>query len=112
MNGAGKVVAQRCPVLAVSLSAEARDWLLGRGGEVMLRTSPRHGCCGGHAAVPVAEAGAPRSPEGYTVQEVDGVRVYVERALDNGPYRIDLEGFLSLRRLTVEGAVGRWTNRT
>jgi hypothetical protein len=95
---------------AVSLSTQAREWLLARGGEVMLRASPRHGCCGGHAAVPVAEAGSPKAREDYIEREIDGVRVYVQRGLDNGPYRIGLEGFLSLRRLTVEGAVGRWMN--
>lgn len=94
----------------VSLSAQARDWLLTRGGEVMLRASPRHGCCGGHAAVPVAEPGAPKARGDYTEHEIDGVRVYVQRGLDDGPYRIGLEGFLSLRRLSVEGAVGRWKN--
>ncbi|HSP01244.1 MAG TPA: CC/Se motif family (seleno)protein [Thioalkalivibrio sp.] len=97
---------------AVTLSTQARDWLLSRGGEVTLRASPRHGCCGGHAAVPVAEAGVPKAREDYTEQEIDGVRVYLQRGLDSGPYRIHLEGFLSLRRLTVEGAVGPWTNKT
>lgn len=77
-----------------------------------LRASPRHGCCGGHAAVPVAEAGSPKAREDYTEQEIDGVRVHLQRGLDSGPYRIELEGFLSLRRLVVVGAVSRWTNKT
>ena len=97
-------------MIGLSLSPKAREWLLARGGEVTLRGSPRHGCCGGHAEVPVAEAGAPRVREDYTEQEIDSVRVYVQRGLDSGPYRIGLEGFLRLHRLTVEGAVGRWMN--
>ncbi|WP_019571766.1 CC/Se motif family (seleno)protein [Thioalkalivibrio sp. ALMg3] len=95
---------------AVTLTDAARDWLAGQGGEVTLRLSTRHGCCGGQAAVPVAEPGAPRNADGYTVREIDGVRVFVADDLGAGPYRIDGEGLFRWRRLVVEGEMGQSQN--
>ncbi|WP_018950179.1 CC/Se motif family (seleno)protein [Thioalkalivibrio sp. ALMg11] len=91
----------------VTVAGAARDWLAGQGGEVTLRLSTRHGCCGGQAGVPVAEPGAPRNADGYTAREIDGVRVFVADDLGAGPYHIDVEGLFRWRRLVVEGAMGQ-----
>lgn len=92
----------------VALTDAARDWVERHGGVLTLRAMPQHGCCGGHAAVPVAEARTPEARDDYDVIALDGVTVYRSRALGAGPYRVDLEGFWRWRRLTVEGAISPW----
>ena len=95
----------------VALSAAARDWIRAHGGAVTLRATPQHGCCGGHAAVPVAEARVPDQPADFEQLAIDGVDVYRAPELAEGPYRVELEGFWRWRRLTVEGAVSPWRPR-
>ncbi|MFO7953697.1 CC/Se motif family (seleno)protein [Thioalkalivibrio sp.] len=92
---------------AITLTEAAREWLAGQGGEVVLRLSTRHGCCGGQAAVPVAEPRAPRIADGYSERDIGGIRVHLADGLGPGPYRIDVEGLFRWRRLVVEGAMGR-----
>ena len=95
----------------VALSAAARDWIRAHGGAVTLRAAPQHGCCGGHAGVPVAEARVPDQPADFERMVIDGVHVYCAPELAEGPYRIELEGFWRWHRLTVEGAVSPWRPR-
>lgn len=95
----------------VTLSAAARDWVRQHGGAVTLRVAPQHGCCGGHAAVPVAEARMPEAPADFEHDTIEGVDVYRTPRLSEGPYRIELEGFWRWRRLTVEAAISPWRPR-
>lgn len=92
---------------ALSLDPAARDWVLARGGILTVRASPQHGCCGGHAAVPRAEATPPGEPERHDCLVVDGVEVHLAKVLGPGPYRVELDGFWRWRRLTVTGPVTR-----
>ena len=81
-------------------------YLVRRGASVTLRASPRHGCCGGTVAVPVAELGAPTNAQRYDVIEREGVRVYLEHGLlpaATEPVTVGLEGFGPWRRLWVSG---------
>lgn len=89
----------------VRLDAEAARWAAQQGGAITLRPSPRHGCCGGTAILPVAEARAPDKPEAWLIREIDGVTVYVDPAMVGHPdtLMIRTEGFLRWRRLFVEG---------
>ena len=96
----------------LTLTAEARDWVLAQGGVMTVRAAPRHGCCGGHAAVPQAEAGSPEAPAEFDRLAVDGVRVHLARTLDPGPWRVELEGFWHWRRLAVSGPVSAWRARS
>ena len=91
---------------AVRLDAAAADWLAQKGGSVTVRASPRHGCCGGTAHLPVAEVGAPANPAGWSRREIDGIAVYVDPALTgmSGVLTIRLEGIARWRRLFVEVA--------
>ena len=87
----------------IRITPEARRWLDDHGGEVTLRPSPRHGCCGGTAEVPVAEARRPDRPEDYDAVQVEGVRVHVSRTLEvAGPIELRLETLMGFGRLFVE----------
>jgi hypothetical protein len=80
------------------------------GAAVTIRTTPRHGCCGGTVAVPVAEAGAPRDVTSFDLTEQEGVRIYVERGLlaaAPGPITVGLDGVGRWRRLWVGGLEAR-----
>lgn len=90
-------------VRAPQLTASAHAHLAGR--PVHVRSSPRHGCCGGTASVPVAELGAPDDLDGVECFEVAGTEVYVDRGLSGaaGSWTIDTDGFARWRRLVVLG---------
>ncbi len=89
----------------IAISEQAKAWLHARGGALTLRHSPRHGCCGGSAALPVADPEAPRDAEGYERHRIDGLDVYVatDFAVGGQEIRVGLEGFWKWRRLTVDG---------
>lgn len=92
------------PVLV--FSAGLVPYLVGRGATLTLRASPRHGCCGGTVAVPVAELGAPANAQRYDLIEREGVRVYLEHGLLSAAREtvtVGLEGFGPWRRLWVSG---------
>ena len=89
----------------LTVSPEARRWLQDRGGNMTLRRSLRHGCCGGGAGVPVAEPGVPSDPSRYRRQTLAGLDVYLAPDLDAvADLHVRLEGFLGWRRLFVDGA--------
>ena len=82
------------------ITGAAREYLAGR--PVVLRSSPRHGCCGGTALVPVVEIGPPADPNGFDLSLLDGVEVYVDRRLDDAQWwTIDLDRILRWKRLVV-----------
>ena len=86
------------------LDASAAEWLAQKGGSVTVRASPRHGCCGGTAYLPVAEVGMPSDPADWSVQACDGIAVYLDPALagPGGVLTVRAEGFGRWRRLFVE----------
>ncbi|MEX1081711.1 MAG: CC/Se motif family (seleno)protein [Halofilum sp. (in: g-proteobacteria)] len=90
------------------MDAGARDWLRRHGGAVTLRASPRHGCCGGTAMLPVAEARRPDEPGRWLQREIDGLEVYIDPAIAEGRAETDLtiraEGLARWRRLFVEAS--------
>jgi hypothetical protein len=88
----------------IRIDDEARDWLKQQGTGLMIRPSPRHGCCGGQALVPVVERGRPRRPEDYRQTEIDGVSVFLSRQLPEAArLHIRLESLLGWKRLFVDG---------
>lgn len=87
-----------------TLTPAAGAHLAGR--TVLLRGSPRHGCCGGRALLPVAEIAVPDDPERYE-RVVDGeVTWFIEPALRSvaGTWTLDVMGFGRWRRLHLDGA--------
>jgi hypothetical protein len=92
--------------LRLSIDGGAIAWIQHHGGAVTLRESPRHGCCGGTALLPVAEPRTPRRPDDWAVRQIDGVIVYIEREFEmrEGPLTIRAAGFGRWQRLFVERA--------
>ena len=88
----------------VRLDPAAARWLAKQGDAVTLRASPRHGCCGGTAPLPVAELGAPGDPAGWPVHEIAGITVYLDPTLPvaGGMLTVQVEGFARWQRLFVE----------
>jgi hypothetical protein len=91
---------------APTLTSAAVDHLGGR--PLVLRVSPRHGCCGGHAGVPVAEVGPPRDPARYRQLDDGAVPCFVDPDLgvDPGEWTVDAAGIGRWRRLLLLGAEG------
>jgi hypothetical protein len=91
-------------VISAPLVTESALALLD-GRAVHVRSSRRHGCCGGAASIPVAEPGAPEQTDGVERFEVSGTVVYVDRGLlgASGSWAIDTDGFARWRRLVVLG---------
>jgi hypothetical protein len=92
-------------VNAPRLTAAAVAHLDGR--PLVVRASPRHGCCGGHASLPVAEVGPPTEPDRYVVVE-GAVTCFVARDLGADPsgWEVDSAGIGRWRRLQIVGAEG------
>ncbi len=90
--------------LRLTVDSGAIDWIQRHGGVVTLRQSPRHGCCGGTAMLPVAEARTPEMAQEWIVRDIHGVTVYIDRELDAhaGSLTIRAEGFRHWQRLFVE----------
>jgi len=85
------------------LTERAVGHLAGR--PLVLRASPRNGCCGGSALVPVAEVGPPTDPSAYDQVWVGPVEVHVDPRL--GPvdgWVVDVDGLWRWARLRVDGA--------
>ncbi len=90
----------------LTLSGDAIAYLAEHGRAVTVRSSPRHGCCGGTVAVPIAEVGAPVSTADYEVFESHGISVYLAADLASAArdqVAIGVEGFGPWRMLAVFG---------
>ena len=85
------------------LTPAAVTHLAGR--SVVLRPSPRHGCCGGQAMLPVAEIGTPDDPERYRALTIGEVTCFIDPQLlpDADGWTIDVVGFGRWRRLYLDG---------
>jgi hypothetical protein len=76
------------------------------GSAVALRTSPRHGCCGGTVLLPVVEPGVPDKHHGWQKFEADGIEIYCEPGLDlpeEASLKIGLDKLLFWQKLWIEG---------
>ena len=81
------------------ISAAVAAHLAGR--PLVLRASPRNGCCGGRALVPVAEVGPPADLDAYRRVEIGSVPCFVDHRLGDQveTWRVELVGFGRWRRL-------------
>jgi hypothetical protein len=89
------------------IDADALAYLMEQhNAELMLRTSPRHGCCGGTVMLPVLEPGAPTGKQDWPKIEHQGLKIYVEPGVilpEEASVHIGLDRFLKWHKLWIEG---------
>ncbi len=96
----------RLPI-SIDITPEAADYIREKGGAVMLRSTLKHGCCGGRVELVKAEAGKPRPEDDFERFDIAGITLYAERGLADElhqPIRIGLDRLFKLRSLNVQGA--------
>ncbi|MGJ3240684.1 MAG: CC/Se motif family (seleno)protein [Anaerolineae bacterium] len=93
-------------MLNITIDDDARHYILQQDATLTLRTSPRHGCCGGTVFLPIVEAGLTAGGEAWPVVEQDGIRIYIEPDLsipDTVQLRVGLDRLLLMKRLWISG---------
>jgi hypothetical protein len=65
----------------IRIEREAADYVREYGGHVMVRRSPRHGCCGGRVYLPVVDLGSPAEAEKYLTIQQDEIVIHMDRVL-------------------------------
>lgn len=101
-------MADRRPI-PIDIPPDAAEYIREKGGSVMLRSTFKHGCCGGRIELVKADVGRPDG-EGFERFEVDGLELFAERGLVrelDQPVRIGLDKLFKMRALYVEGATLR-----
>lgn len=91
--------------MRVFLESEAVDLIVEKGRQLILYEAPVSGCCLlSSVPVPSWEIGRPRRPlDEYWILAVDGVEVYVDKALDKsvGTVRVRVTRMLGWRSLSL-----------
>ncbi|MBP1920171.1 CC/Se motif family (seleno)protein [Youngiibacter multivorans] len=90
----------------VSVTAEAREFILSKGGACYVNEGGIHGCCTGAAPILTAYVGAPKDLTRFTLVETDGIKVYVDRKyVGRNTVRISLDNIIMIKRLYAEAGV-------
>jgi hypothetical protein len=93
--------------LPLKIDADALAFLKSKhDGELMLRTAPRHGCCGGTVILPVLEPGAPDGQQDWPILEYEGVRIHIEPGVvlpAEAVIHIGIDSFMKWHKLWIEG---------
>lgn len=87
----------------IEIGSSAIAFIKQHGGEVTVRLSPRHGCCGGVANVAVAEANSPADSSLYQRHSYQDITLFIAPELVGQGLTINVEGFWKLRHLYVDG---------
>jgi len=94
-------------MFAISIDPEARALLKEQhGAAVTIRTTPRHGCCGGNVLVPVVEPRRPEERQGWEKFESDGVQIFFDPGLDvpeGAALRIGMDKLFLWHKFWIEG---------
>src|SRR5690554_1551613 len=93
------------PPPEIQIHSDAKQYIVEHGGHAYVRPSPRHGCCGGTANVPVVNLGRPRAMSEYRSVQTDGIIVHIhEEIVFSKSLVVGVGGFGRWKRLWVEGA--------
>jgi hypothetical protein len=93
------------PLPTIRLEQEAADFVRSHGGHVMVRRSPRHGCCGGRVYLPVVNLGQPTQIDEYIAIQHDDIIIHLDRVLlaqQHSPVVIGLSRWWGWHELWVE----------
>jgi hypothetical protein len=87
----------------LTLSPKARSFALENGGTIFLEYIVVGDCCIPYQPEPSVRMGKPHNPDRYRQEHIDGVTVFVPRALPEVPLVVHLSTFMGFKRLVVDG---------
>ena len=89
----------------LTISDQAREYILAKSGSVYLFENGRaRMCCGNIDFGPSVYLGQPPDDKDYKVEEINGITVFVpKRFYAPNPLTIDIGNFLGLKTLHIEG---------
>lgn len=95
------------PPITITITQDAAAYIREKGGVVVLRSTLKHGCCGGRVELLKAEVGALDDPESFERFDLDGLTLFAESGLTaelERPVSIGLDKLFGMKGLYVEGA--------
>jgi hypothetical protein len=98
---------ERVALPPIDIEPSAAAHIRAHGGHIMLRRSPRHGCCGGRVFLAVVDLGQPVDPAGYLLVAQDELFIHLDRTLlaaQATPLTIGLSKWWRWTELWVDGA--------
>lgn len=87
----------------LTITDHALTYIKSRGKPVYLELFQVISCCIDIRESPSVRLGKPYDPHHYTLEEVQGIMVYVPHDLPDIPLTITLCSFLGIKKLVVEG---------
>lgn len=88
----------------LSVHPNAARYVKDRNQPVYLEQPPAiDACCFQLQEAPAVRFGVPQKPETFVVYYVEGITVYVPRAIDQIPLSLTLSNFLGFKSLSIEG---------
>jgi hypothetical protein len=88
----------------LAVTAEAAQYVKNRNQPIRLEQSPCiDACCFQLQEAPTAKFGPPAKPEEYVEHNIEGITVFVPRAIDAMTLTLTLSSFLGFKRLCIEG---------
>lgn len=91
--------------MKISITDKAREYIKGRGGEIVVSTVVAKGCCGAAVREPAISVRLPKEIQNYRKLENDGITIYIPPKLEIGEngIMIKMGGLWKLKYLIVEG---------
>lgn len=87
----------------ITISLEARDHAMKKGGELYLEYIVLQGCCIPYQPGPVVRFGRPNDPARFHAATMEGITVLIPHELPDVPLRINVNSFMGFQWLIVEG---------
>lgn len=87
----------------LSITNQALEYIKLQGKPVYLELFQVISCCIDLRESPSVRLGKPHDPQKYTLEEIQGIKVYIPHDLPEIPLTIDLSRFFGFKKLVIEG---------
>lgn len=87
----------------LTISDQALEYIKSRSTSIYLELFQVISCCIDIHESPTVRLGQPHDPHNYTLEEIQGIKVYVPNELPEIPLTVTLSDFFGFKRLVIEG---------
>ena len=87
----------------LTFTPQAVAYIKDRNSIIYLELPPLINCCIQVQEAPMVKIGHPPKPEYHSLQEIEGITIYLPEDFPEIPLQIELTSFLSFKKLVIEG---------